>query len=156
MKSLQLFLRFFGTVVPAILIAALVVIVMADVVVRNFLAMSILWAHDLAVILLAAAVWLGLTGAAMSGQLFGIDLVIGRLPARLARPAQLVADLAAILIAAALIRAAWAQISTSGFTRFLSLGWPKWIVAALLAFGMALIILSRLVDIAGRYRGERA
>ena len=35
MKSLQLFLRFFGTVVPAILIAALVVIVMADVVVRG-------------------------------------------------------------------------------------------------------------------------
>ena len=67
-----------------------------------------------------------------------------------------VEDQVEILIAAALIRAAWAQISTSGFTRFLSLGWPKWIVAALLAFGMALIILSRLVDIAGRYRGERA
>jgi TRAP-type C4-dicarboxylate transport system permease small subunit len=57
-----------------------------------------------------------------------------------------------MLIAAAVIRAAWAQISTARFTKFLALGWPKWIVAALLAFGMALIILERLLAIVERSR----
>ncbi|MBE2274785.1 MAG: TRAP transporter small permease [Rhodobacteraceae bacterium] len=152
MTALRHILRFFGITVPAILVGTLVLIMLADVIARNFLAMSILWSHDLAVILMAAVVWLGLSGAAMSGQMFGISLVVDRLPPRLADAARILADLLVMLIAAAVIRAAWAQISTARFTKFLALGWPKWIVAALLAFGMALIILERLLAIVERSR----
>lgn len=152
MKVLQSLLHFFGIFLPAALIAALVLIVLADVVTRNFFATSIMWAHDLAIIALAAAVWLGLSGAAASGQLFGISLLVDRLPPQAAAAVQLLADLMIVCIAAAVIRASWSQISTARFTIFLSLGWPKWIVAALLACGMGLIILGRLLDIAARLR----
>ncbi|RGP35275.1 TRAP transporter small permease subunit [Pseudotabrizicola alkalilacus] len=154
-QILRLVLHIFGTVIPACLIAALVVIVLADVIARNFLAMSILWAHEFAVILLSATVWFGLTGAAMSGQMFGISLFVDRLPPRAGQLARMIADLLVMLIAAAVIHAAWAQISTARFTKFLSLGWPKWIVAVLLAAGMALIILTRIIQLAGRVRGNQ-
>ena len=91
-------------------------------------------------VLMAAAVWLGLSGAAMQGQLFGISLFVDRLPPRPARYARLVADLLVLLIAAQVIRAAYAQISTARFTTFLTLGWPKWIVSAGLLAAMVLLI----------------
>ncbi|MBE0694519.1 MAG: TRAP transporter small permease [Aquamicrobium sp.] len=155
MKALRAIVEFVGVTVPALLLAALVAIVMADVVARNFFATSIMWAQELAVVLMAAAVWLGLSGAAMQGQLFGISLFVDRLPPRPARYARLVADLLVLLIAAQVIRAAYAQISTARFTTFLTLGWPKWIVAALLAVGMGLVIVGRLIDMADSFRKAR-
>lgn len=153
---MQTCLRFFGATVPALLVGALVLIVLADVLARNFFAMSILWAHELAIVLLAAAVWLGISGAAAEGQLFGISFLVDRLPPRAALGVQVVADALVMLIAAAVIHAAWAQISTARFTKFLTLGWPKWVVAALLAFGMALVILGRATAILDAIRGKRA
>lgn len=155
MKALRAIVEFVGVTVPALLLAALVAIVMADVVARNFFATSIMWAQELAVVLMAAAVWLGLSGAAMQGQLFGISLFVDRLPPRPARYARLVADLLVLLIAVQVIRAAYAQISTARFTTFLTLGWPKWIVAALLAVGMGLVIVGRLIDMADSFRKAR-
>jgi TRAP-type C4-dicarboxylate transport system permease small subunit len=90
MNVLRVLLQFLGMTLPALLLAALVAIVMADVLARNFFGMSIQWAQELAVVLLGATVWLGLSGAAMQGQLFGISLFVDRLPARAAVIAQLV------------------------------------------------------------------
>ena len=153
---MQTCLRFFGATVPALLVGALVLIVLADVLARNFFAMSILWAHEFAIVLLAAAVWLGISGAAAEGQLFGISFLTDRLPPRAARQVQMLADALVILIAGAVIHAAWAQITTARFTKFLTLGWPKWVVAALLAFGMALVILGRIAAILDALRDKRA
>ncbi|MBX9462975.1 MAG: TRAP transporter small permease [Aquamicrobium sp.] len=155
MKALRALLDFLGRTLPALLLAALVALVMADVVARNFFAMSIMWAQEMAVILLAATVWLGLSGAAMQGQLFGISLFVDRLPERAAAYARLVADLLVLLIAAQVIRAALAQISTARFTTFLTLGWPKWIMAAILAAGMGLVIVGRVMQITDRLRKQR-
>jgi TRAP-type C4-dicarboxylate transport system permease small subunit len=156
MTALRTALRFLGMTLPALLLAALVLIVLADVVARNFFAMSILWAQEVAVILLGATVWLGLSGAAMQGQLFGISLFVDRLPARAAFWARLLADLLVMVIAAEVIRAALAQVATSRFSTFLTLGWPKWIMAALLAIGMGLVIATRLAGVADSARGRRA
>ncbi|WP_323038969.1 TRAP transporter small permease [Gemmobacter sp.] len=153
---MQTCLRFFGATVPALLVGALVLIVLADVLARNFFAMSILWAHEFAIVMLAAAVWLGISGAAAEGQLFGISFLTDRLPPRAARQVQMLADALVILIAGAVIHAAWAQITTARFTKFLTLGWPKWVVAALLAFGMALVILGRIAAILDALRDKRA
>ncbi len=155
MKTLRTIVEFVGVTVPALLLAALVAIVMSDVVARNFFATSIMWAQELAVILMAAAVWLGLAGASMSGQLFGISFFVDRLPARFATIARLLANLLILLIAAQVIRAAFAQIATARFTTFLTLGWPKWIVAALLATGMALVIVGLILDMAENFRKVR-
>lgn len=152
MRTSRAILIFLGTTLPALLLAALVGIVMADVMARNFFATSIMWAQEMAVILLGATVWLGLSGAAMQGQLFGISLFVDRLPPRAAAIARLIADLLVLLIAAGVIRAALAQIATARFTTFLTLGWPKWIMAALLGIGMGLVILDRLMTMGGQFR----
>jgi TRAP-type C4-dicarboxylate transport system permease small subunit len=152
MRTSRAILIFLGTTLPALLLAALVGIVMADVIARNFFATSIMWAQEMAVILLGATVWLGLSGAAMQGQLFGISLFVDRLPPRAAAIARLIADLLVLMIAAGVIRAALAQIATARFTTFLTLGWPKWIMAALLGIGMALVILDRLMTMGGQLR----
>lgn len=155
MKSLRAILDFLGVTLPALLLAGLVIIVMTDVVARNFFAMSVHWAQELAVILLGATVWLGLAGAAMQGQLFGISLFVDRMPARVAVYARLLADILVLLMAAEVIRAAFAQISTARFTVFLTLGWPKWIMAAILAAGMSLVIVGRLIQMADSFRNQR-
>ena len=155
MKPLRRLLDFLGLTLPALLLAALVAIVMADVVARNAFAMSILWAQELAVILLGGTVWLGLSGAALQGQLFGISLFVDRLPPRGAFLARLLADLLVLVIAAEVMRAAFAQISTARFTVFLTLGWPKWIMAAILAAGMGLVIVGRLAQMAESLRDRR-
>jgi C4-dicarboxylate transporter DctQ subunit len=156
MRAIRACLFFLGTFVPAVLVGALVLIVIADVVSRNFFATSIFWAHDLAVILLAASVWLGLLGASSSGQLVGITVIIDRLPGRWAAVAQVIADVMLMLIAAAVISSAWSQVSSARFTKFISLGWPKWIVAAMLGIGMALLIVGRVVDLVDRHRSKPA
>jgi TRAP-type C4-dicarboxylate transport system permease small subunit len=155
MNVLRGLLNFFGMTLPALLLAALVAIVMADVLARNFFGMSIQWAQELAVVLLGATVWLGLSGAAMQGQLFGISLFVDRLPARAAVIAQLVADVLMLLIVARVIQAAFAQIATARFTTFLTLGWPKWIMAVLLAAGMALIFVGRIVQMVDSFGTKR-
>lgn len=155
MTFLRRLLGFLGLTLPALLLAALIVVVMADVVARNAFAMSILWAQEVAVILLGATVWLGLSGAALQGQLFGIALVVDRLPPRAAFLARLLADLLVLVIAAEVVRAAMAQISTARFTVFLTLGWPKWIMAAILAAGMGLVIVGRVVQMADSLRDRR-
>ncbi|MDO9523990.1 MAG: TRAP transporter small permease [Gemmobacter sp.] len=156
MRPIHTCVRFFGSTLPALLIGVLVMIVLVDVLARNFFSMSIYWVHELAVVLLAASVWLGISGAAAEGQLFGISFLVDRLPPRTALWTRVLADVLVIAIAAAVIHAAWAQITTARFTRFLTLGWPKWIVAALLAFGMGLVILGRGAAIVEYLRGKRA
>lgn len=156
MKAIRALIDFLSVTIPAVLLAGLVGIVMADVMARNFFAMSILWAQEIAVILMAATVWLGLAGAAMQGQLFGISLFVDRLPDRVAPYVRLVADLLVLLIAVQVIQAALAQISTARFTTFITLGWPKWIVAAFLGTGMVLVMLARLIEIAENLRKVRA
>lgn len=155
MNILRTLLHFLGMTLPALLLAALVAIVMADVLARNFFGMSIQWAQELAVVFLGATVWLGLSGAAMQGQLFGISLFVDRLPARAAVYAQLVADFLMMLIALRVIQAAVAQVATARFTTFLTLGWPKWIMAVLLATGMALILVGRIVQMVDSFGSKR-
>lgn len=152
MRSL---VRLFGVFLPAMLIGATVLVVFGDVVARNLFHAPIPWAHDLAVILMAATVWFGLAGACMSDQMFGISLFVQRLPPRAQQLAMVLADMLTIVIALAVVHAAYAQISTARFTTFLSLGWPKWIVAAFLAAGMILVVIVRALDIIARFRGEK-
>ena len=152
MRSL---IRLFGVALPAVTTGAIVLVVFADVIARNFFQAPIPWAHDLAVVMMAVTVWFGLVGACMSDQMFGIAIIVDRLPQRAQVVAMVAADLLTILIAAAVVHAAYAQISTARFTTFLALGWPKWIIAAFIAAGMIMIIVVRLLDIVARLRGEK-
>jgi len=155
MKILRGLLEVFSGVLPSILTGLLVLVVLADVLARNLLHASIPWAHDLTIILMAAAVWFALADVARNEQLFGITLLVDRLPPTARLYAATVADLLVILIAGETIRAAVAQITSSRFTIFLSLGWPKWIVALFLALGMAAVMLERVLTIIDRLGSRR-
>lgn len=152
MRSL---IRLLGVALPAWMTGLIVILVVVDVAARNFFHAPIPWAHDLAIVLMAAVVWLGLAGACMSDQMFGITAVVERLPPRLQSVAMIIADLLTIVIAAAVIKAAYAQITTARFTTFLALGWPKWIIAAFIGGGMVMIIIIRFLDIVARLRREK-
>lgn len=154
MMMIKRIVEFFGSVLPALLMAFLVLVVSADVFARNVLLVPFYAAHDLAILAFTASVWLGLIGAALYGQLFGIGFFIELLPERFRRAAMLFSHVVVIIIAIAVIQAAIAQITTARFTTFLALGWPKWIIAAILAVGMVGIIVVQLISMVETWREE--
>lgn len=156
MVMVKRLLELVGSVLPVFLTAFLVLVVAADVFARNILRVPFYAAHDLAILAFSASVWLGLIGAALYGQLFGIGFFVELLPERLRRVIVVLSHIIVIIIAVAVIQAAIAQITTARFTTFLALGWPKWIVAAILAVGMGGIIIVQLVAIVEILRGEGA
>ncbi len=141
---LDRFLSFIGSVLPAALLAIVLVVVTANVIARKVLGIPFHIAHDLALVSFAGVVWFGVVGAAINGQLFGVAFFVNHLPLPLRRAARLLVHLIVIVIALAVIRAAAAQIETARFTRFLALGWPKWIVSAALLGAMAMLIIVQL------------
>lgn len=145
-----------GSLLPAVLVAFLVLVVSADVFARNVLRVPFYAAHDLAILAFSASVWLGLVGAALNGQLFGIGFFVGLLPERMQKIATIVSHALVIVIAAAVIQAAIAQITTARFTTFLALGWPKWVLAAILALGMVGVIIVQIVAIIDALRGRES
>lgn len=147
MRLLSRFLALIGSALPAILLGVILVVVSADVFARLLLSRSIHVSHDLAIIALAGVVWFGIVGTAQARELFGIRYFTDRLPRRMQRPVAILVDVLVIVIAAEVMRAAFIQVQTARFTRFVSLGWPKWIVSAGLAAAMGALILVQLLHL---------
>lgn len=143
-----------SSVLPAILLGIVLVVVSANVIARTLLGLPFYAAHDLAMICFAGVVWFGVVGAAINGQLFGVAWFVSLLPPRLGRAARLLSNAIVILVAVAVIQASAAQIGTARFTRFLALGWPKWIVSAGLLGAMVMLILVQLREIWREVRGQ--
>jgi TRAP-type C4-dicarboxylate transport system permease small subunit len=146
-KWLDRLITFIGSMVPAAMLAVVLIVVTANVIARTILGIPFHAAHEIAILALAGMVWFGLVGAAVNGQLFGVTFFVERLPRRLANAVSIVARLVVVMISFSVMRAAWAQIETARFTRFLALGWPKWIVSAGLLLSMAVLILVQLRQI---------
>jgi TRAP-type C4-dicarboxylate transport system permease small subunit len=152
MKTLDLLLKAIGTSVPVVLLAIVLLIVPASVITRNLFGAEIHAAHDIAILAFAGVVWFGLIGAAIDGQLFGVNFFVDRLPGRWPARCRIASSAIVILCCVAVIYSAWMQIGTSRFSRFLTLGWPKWIVSAALLASMALVIAVQLREIARLHR----
>lgn len=152
MKALDYVLRAIGTTFPVVLLAIVLVIVPINVVARNLFDTEVYAAHDIAMLAFAGVVWFGLIGATIDGQMFGVNFFVDRLPGALPRYCR-IASRAVVVCGAAVIYSAWMQIGTSRFSRFLTLGWPKWIVSAGLLASMALIIVIQLREIVQLRRG---
>lgn len=147
-------LSLFGSVLPAALLGLVLVVVAANVVARSLLGWSFHAAHDIALIAFAGVVWFGVIGAAVAGQMFGVNWFVDQLPPRLRLCARVLAHLLVIAVALAVIQAAQAQVASARFTRFLALGWPKWIVSAGLGGAMVLLIVVQIAQIAALFRGR--
>lgn len=154
MKWLDRLLGMVGSVVPAVLLAVVLVVVTANVMARNLFETEIHAAHDIAILAFAGVVWFGLVGACLDGQFFGVDYFIDRLPGSWPVWCRIASRAVVVLCSAAIIWSAWMQIGTARFSRFLTLGWPKWIVSAGLLLAMALIIVVQLREIAQLCRGR--
>ncbi|MGE0283767.1 MAG: TRAP transporter small permease [Rhizobiaceae bacterium] len=142
-----------GSVLPAVLLGIVLIVVTANVVARTVLGVPFHTAHDLALVSFAGVVWFGVIGATINGQMFGVNFFVERLPGRLAMLARMLAQVIVILIAIAVVHASWAQIETARFTKFLALGWPKWIVSAGLLVSMLLMIVVQLREAAALVTG---
>jgi len=144
-----------GSVVPAVLLGIVLLVVTADVFARNLFHQSIAVSHDLAIVALSGVVWFGIVGISATGGLFGVQYFVDRLPRGWQPVVHGFVHIVVILIAAAVLQAAIIQVETARFTRFLSLGWPKWIVSAMLAVAMALVIATQLLQLFRLLRGRR-
>lgn len=144
MSWLDKILTIVGAFVPAALLGIVLMVVTANVVARTVLGVPFHVAHDLALISFCGVVWFGVIGATVNGQMFGVNFFVERLPGRLPLVTRLLARIIVILIAIAVVHASWAQIETARFTKFLALGWPKWIVSAGLLISMLLMIVVQL------------
>ena len=140
-------LELFGSDLPAILLAILLLVVSANVFIRTALRESFHAAHDIAILSCVGVVWFGIIGASLNKQLLGVRFFVDKLPPRLRYWLQALTHLIVIAISLNVIRAAIAQIETARFTRFLALGWPKWIVSAALGVAMGTIIVVQILQL---------
>ncbi|MFN4099495.1 MAG: TRAP transporter small permease [Pararhodobacter sp.] len=155
MTMLTRFIVLIGSVVPAVLLGIVLVVVTADVFARNVFQQSIAVSHDVAIVALSGVVWFGIVGIAATGGLFGVQYFVERLPKRWQPFVHGFVHIVIIVIAGAVLQAAIIQVETARFTRFLSLGWPKWIVSAALALAMAMVIVTQLIQLFRLLRGRR-
>lgn len=153
MKWLDRIFEAVGSILPAILLAVVILVVTANVIARGVFNLPLHAAHDIAILAFTGVVWFGLVGAAINGQMFGVNFFVDRLPGRLPVYFQILSRLIVVLFCVAIIYSAWAQIGTARFTRFLTLGWPKWIISAGLLASMVLIAAVQLRDCVQLARG---
>ena len=140
-------LELFGSYLPAVLLSIVLIVVSADVIIRTVLHESFHTAHDISILAFAGVVWFGIIGASLNKQLFGVRFFVDKLPSRPRMWLQALTHLVIIVISLAVIRAAIAQVQTARFTKFLALGWPKWIVSAALGVAMATIIVVQILQL---------
>ena len=152
MAKLRRLLELFGSDLPAILLAVVLLVVSADVFTRTVLRESFHTAHDIAILAFAGVVWFGVVGAAWNRQLFGVRFFVDRLPPGPRRWLQAVTHGVVILTSIAVLRAAIAQVETARFTTFLALGWPKWIVSAALGLAMVAVIVIQVIQLLELWR----
>lgn len=153
MKWLDRILEAIGSTVPAVLLAVVILVVTANVIARSVFGLPFHAAHDIAILAFTGVVWFGLVGAAINGQMFGVHYFVDRLPGRLPAYCRLLARAIVIFFSLAVIYSAWVQIGTARFTRFLALGWPKWIISAGLLVSMVLLIVVQLREAVQIARG---
>lgn len=153
MKWLDRILEAIGSIVPAVLLAVVILVVTANVIARSVLGLPFHAAHDIAILAFTGVVWFGVVGAAINGQMFGVNYFVDRLPGSMPVYFQLLARAIVIFFSVAVIYSAWVQIGTARFTRFLALGWPKWIISAGLLVSMALLIVVQLREAVQNARG---
>ncbi len=147
MQRLDRITQFVGSVLPACCLAIVLIVVTINVFARTVLGMPFHIAHDISMLAFAGVVWLGLTGVAATHQLFGVAFFVSKLPPALKKPAYVLSHSIVILVSCFVINAAYHQIMTARFSKFLALGWPKWIVSAMLLFSFVVIALIQIKQI---------
>lgn len=147
---------------PLGILASLSTIVMmigisADVLVRNVQGKSIPGALELSESALVATVFFGLAYAGTSGSHIAVDLLVSRLPRKVAQWTMVVAWVLSAAILGWLLYAGLdrALISLSrGETRMGLVAWPLWPARWIIVIGFAAFLLVAIVNIVRLVRGQ--
>lgn len=136
-----------GTTIPPLLLIIVLLVIPVDVFMRTVLAIPFHAAHEIAMLAFAGVVWFGLIGLAARNELLGVRFFVDRLPPRLRHGAEIISEFSVLVIAGLVLHSGIVQISTSRFTTFLTIGWPKWIVTAGLVTAMTMVILVKISNL---------
>lgn len=134
--------------VAIVCLAAIGLLVTADVFFRYFLASPIPWLYDVVSLYLVAASYSLVVSATFAADShMGVDFFVRLMPPRMRQLLAAVADIMAVLLFAAIgwvmLRRAMSDLVTDNVVSG-AIPWPTWPPAALLALGCLLLVL-RLV-----------
>lgn len=145
-----------GSVIPALLLALVIISVGADVVGRNVFSAPIFGASEVSVLAFVWLVWLGVIGAAKREDLMGVRYFVDLLPPRGRHLVHATMNIIVALIAAGVIYAAVMQIRAARFTTFMSIDVPKWVMSVGLAISMAAILTMYLARAWSEFKQARS
>lgn len=134
---------------------AMMALTFCDVMMRYFLSRPIMGAFEITEILMGCIVFLAAPAMSFLGENIVVTVISERLPARLQRPLQIVADLFCALLAAGVAIQLWRH--GSRLLRYhevsMELGVPKGWIAHIMAAGMAITAVAFLLRIVMRRDG---
>lgn len=129
-----------------LLLSVMIVMAVAQILLRNFLDMGLVWVDPLLRALVLWVAMLGAMAASRSDNHIGIDLLSRYLPARLRTVAGMLAALATAVICAALAYYSARLVSLDRAAQAMAFGpVPAWLVESVLPFGFTMIALRYLV-----------
>jgi TRAP-type C4-dicarboxylate transport system permease small subunit len=153
--------RFLGALalLAALLLLAMVVLITADVVIRNVSPHAIPWADEVTEYALYALTLLTAPWLLRQGQHVRLDLLLGIIPARAAWVLEIVADLIGISACLVMVRYGWSMAADSyrlGSITIKNLVFPEWWLLAPLPFFFGLIAIEFVFRLQRLVTGERA
>ena len=138
-----------------VLVAAIVIVIMLQIVARFILEISIPWTEELARYLLIWASYIGLGVAYRKGQLISVAIVKGKLSPALLRKAVLLSDTLCSIFAVVVVIYGVKLCLLNSDQVSPSLRFPLSIIYAAVPFGCLLFILFAFESIFSFFGGER-
>lgn len=135
----------------------MMLVISADVVVRNTQGRSIPGALELSESALVATVFFGLAYAGTSGSHIAVDLLVSRLPRKVAQWTMVVAWALSTFILGWLVYANFTRAMASlsrGETRMGLVSWPLWPARWIIVIGFAAFLLVAIVNVVRLLRGK--
>jgi len=132
--------RWAENVLLTLLLASLMLLAVAQIVLRNAFSIGLIWADGFNRVTVLWIAVLGAIAAARDHKHIGINLARRVLPGAWMRPAEVVVDLFAAGVVATLAYYSWRFVRDSREFGDVLLGtWPAWVFEAVLPVGFALI-----------------
>ncbi|SKA23680.1 TRAP transporter small permease [Consotaella salsifontis] len=148
--------KFLDEVLPALLVAFTIVMVSADVLLRNAFGRTVPYGIELSTYAFVWMIFLGSAGAARRGRHFHVDILHQKLGARVRLALQVVLDLACVVIAAVMTDISWDYTMRSWNRTSEGLQMPLGYFYMIFPLSFALMALSYLTRMVGLLRSGPA
>ncbi|WP_116133438.1 TRAP transporter small permease [Tropicimonas sp. IMCC34043] len=144
-RSVLRFWKFLDETLPALLVAFIIVMVSADVVLRNMLGRTVPFGIELSTYAFVWMIFLASAGASRRNRHFHVDILLQQLPQRGRRALQAVLDLVCAVIALKMTSIAWDYTMRSWNRTSEGLQMPLGYFYMIFPLSFALMALSHLL-----------